>query len=81
MVTKLTVNNERCFSTCLYGSLNQNQEQFESFCENLIDRLSVINNQQPSCSILIKSKHTSSSTLQKHRSGMYTACNFINELE
>ena len=53
VVTKITVNNERCFLTCLYRSPNQNQEQFESFCENLIDVLSGINNQQPTCSILV----------------------------
>ena len=53
VVTEITVNNERCFLTCLYRSPNQNQEQFESFCENLIDVLSGINNQQPTCSILV----------------------------
>ena len=53
IVTELTVKNERCFLTCLYRSPNQNQEQFESFCENLIDGLSGINNQQPTCSILV----------------------------
>ena len=53
IVTEITVNNERCFLTCLYRSPNQNQEQFESFCENLIDVLSGINNQQPTCSILV----------------------------
>ena len=35
IVTEITVNNESCFLTCLYRSPNQNQEQFESFCENL----------------------------------------------
>ena len=49
----ITVNSERCFLTCLYRSPNQNQEQFESLCENLIDVLSSINNQQPTCSILV----------------------------
>ena len=53
VVTETTVNNERCFLTCLYRSPNQNQEQFESFCKNLIDVLSGINNQQPTCSILV----------------------------
>ena len=53
IVTELTVKNERCFLTCLYRSPNQNQEQFESFCENLIDVLSGINSQQPTCSILV----------------------------
>ena len=53
IVTKITINNERCFLTCLYRSPNQNQEQFEFFCENLIDVLSSINNQQPTHSILV----------------------------
>ena len=34
--------------------VNQNQEQFESFRKNLIDVLSGVNNQQPTCSILRK---------------------------
>ena len=53
IVTEITVNDEKCFLTCLYKSPNQNQEQFESFCKNLIDVLSHINNQQPTCSILV----------------------------
>ena len=53
IVTKITVNNKRCFLTCLYRSPNQNQEQFESFSENLIDVLSGINNQQPTYSIIV----------------------------
>ena len=53
IVTEITVNNERYFLTCLYRSPSQNQEQFESFCENFIDVLSDINNQQPTCSILV----------------------------
>ena len=36
-----------------YRSPNQNQEQFESIHENLIDMVSGINNQQPTCSILV----------------------------
>ena len=39
--------------TCLCKLPNQNQEQFESFCENLIDVLLGIDNQQPTCSILV----------------------------
>ena len=53
IVTEITVNNERCLLVCLYRSPNQNQEQFESFYENLIDVLSGINNQQQTCSILV----------------------------
>ena len=52
-VTEIIVNNEICFLRCLYRWPNQIQEQFESFCENLIDVLSGINNQQPTCSILV----------------------------
>ena len=53
IVTEITVNNERYLLACLYRSPNQNQEQFESFYENLIDVLSGINNQQQACSILV----------------------------
>ena len=49
----MTVNNKMCFLTCLYRLPNQNQEQFESFCENLIDVLSGINDQQPIYSVLV----------------------------
>ena len=38
--------------TRLYWSPNQNQDQFKSFCENLINVLSGINDQQPTCSVL-----------------------------
>ena len=53
IVAEITVSDEKYFLTCLYKSPNQNQEQFESFCKNLIDVLSGINNQQPTCSILV----------------------------
>ena len=53
IVTEITVSNERCFLTCFYKSPNQNQEQIESFCKNLIDVPSGINNQQPICSIVV----------------------------
>ena len=59
IVTEITVNNERCFLTTdqqvnyPYRSTSQNQEHFESFFENLVDVLSDINNQQPTCSILV----------------------------
>ena len=53
IVTEISVNSERCFLTCLYRPPNQNQEQFQSFCGNLVDVLSGINNQQPTCSILV----------------------------
>ena len=39
IVTEVTVNNERCFLTCLYRSPDQNHVQFESFCKNLINLL------------------------------------------
>ena len=53
IVNEVTVNNESCFLTCLYRSPNQNQEQFKFFCEKLIDVTSYIDNQQPTCSILV----------------------------
>ena len=53
IVIKICVTNERCLLTCLCRSQYQNQEQFKSFRENLIGVLSGINNQQPTCSILV----------------------------
>ena len=47
---------------CLDRSPSQNQDQFESFCENLIDVFSGINKQQSTCSILV---HDSNAKLSK----------------
>ena len=43
IVTEESVHNERCFLRCLYRSPSQDQEQFDSFRENVIDVLSGIN--------------------------------------
>ena len=52
LVTEIIVDNEKCFFTCLYRSPNQNHEELENFNSNL-DLLSNINDNHPTCSILI----------------------------
>ena len=53
LVTEIIVDNEKCFFTCLYRSPNQNHEELENFSFNLDLPLSNINNNHPTCSILI----------------------------
>ena len=53
LVTEIIVDNEICFFTCLYRSPNQNHEELESFSSNLDLLISNINNNHPTCSILI----------------------------
>ena len=52
-MTKIIVDNEKCFFTCLYRSPNQNHEELENFISNLDLLLSNINDNHPTCSILI----------------------------
>ena len=53
LVTELSMNNEKCFFTCLYRSPSQSHEELDTFCSNLDLLLSNINNNYPNCSILI----------------------------
>ena len=53
LVTEIIVDNEKYFFTCLYRSPNQNHEELENFSFNLDLPLSNINNNHPTCSILI----------------------------
>ena len=53
LVTKIIVDNGKCFFTCLYESPNQNHEELENFSSNLDLLLSNINDNHPTCSILI----------------------------
>ena len=53
LVTELSMNNEKCFFTCLYRSPSQSHEELDIFCSNLDLLLSNINNNHPNCSILI----------------------------
>ena len=52
-MTEIIVDNEKCFFTCLYRSPNQNHEELENFSSNLDLFLSNINDNHPTCSILI----------------------------
>ena len=47
LVAKIIVDNKKCFSTCLYRSLNQNHEELENFCSNLNLLFSNINDNPP----------------------------------
>ena len=52
-VTKVSVNNEKCFFTCFYWSPCQNPDELEQFCTNFYLLLSSINNLHLTCPILI----------------------------
>ena len=52
-MTEIIVDNEKCFFTCLYRSPNQNHEELENFSSNLDLLLSNINDNDPTCTILI----------------------------
>ena len=43
IVAEVTVDKERCFLTCLYRSLSQNDDEFETFCSDLTFLLNNIN--------------------------------------
>ena len=53
LVTEIIADNEKCFFTCLYGSPNQNHKELENFSSNPDLLLSNINDNHPTCSILI----------------------------
>ena len=53
LVTEIIVDNEKCFLTCFYRSPNQNHEELENFSSNLNLLLLNINDDHPTCSILI----------------------------
>ena len=53
LVAELSMNNEKCFFTCLYRSPSQSYEELDTFSSNLDLLLSNINNNHPNCSILI----------------------------
>ena len=53
LATEIIVDNEKYFFTCLYRSLNQNHEGLENFSSNLDLLLSNINDNHPTCSILM----------------------------
>ena len=52
LVTKICLENEKCFLTCLYQSPSQTQHEFENFCSNLDTLMDHINNELPICSVI-----------------------------
>ena len=52
LVTKLCLENQKCFLTCLYQSPSQTQHEFENFCTNLDTLMDHINNELPICSAI-----------------------------
>ena len=53
LVAEIIVDNEKYFLTCFYRSPNQNYEELENFSSNLNLLLLKINDNHPTCSILI----------------------------
>ena len=53
IVTEISVNNKKCFFTCLYSSPSQSHDEFESFCANFDPFFSNINDLHPTCSIVL----------------------------
>ena len=53
LVTEVIVDKEKCFFTCIYRSPNLNHEELENFNSNFHLLLSNINDNHPTCSILI----------------------------
>ena len=52
LVTEIRSQNEKCFLTCIYRSLSQNQDEFKNFCINFDELLNSINDELPLCSIV-----------------------------
>ena len=53
IVTEISVENETCFFTWFYRLPSQSHDKLENFCSELNLLLTNINNNQPTCSILI----------------------------
>ena len=52
LVTEIRSQNEKCFLTCIYRSLSQNQDEFKNFCTNFDILLNSINDELPLCSMV-----------------------------
>ena len=59
LVTEIIADNEKCFFTCLYQ--NHEHEELENFGSNLDLPVSIINDNHPTCSILIGNFNAKSS--------------------
>ena len=53
LVTEILLGTEKCFITCLYRSPSQNNDEFENFCTDFNLLLTSINNENPSCSVVL----------------------------
>ena len=52
LITKICSQNEKCFLTCIYCSLIQNQDEFKNFCTDFDILLNNMNDELPLCSIV-----------------------------
>ena len=52
LVTEIHSQNEKCFVTCTYRSLSQNQDEFKNFCTNFDILLNNINDEILLCLIV-----------------------------
>ena len=53
LLTEITVDNDKCFFTCLYRSSSQNCDQFSDFSKDFSILLNNINGHRPSCSVIV----------------------------
>ena len=53
LVTEIHSQNEKCFLTCIYRSLSQNQDEFKNFCTNFDILLNNLNDELPLCFMLV----------------------------
>ena len=53
LVTEITVDNEKCSFTCLHRSPRQNCGQFSDFCKDFSTLHNNINDQRPSCCVIV----------------------------
>ena len=49
LVTKIRLENQKYFLTCLYRSPSQTQHEFENFCTSLDTLMDHVNNELPIC--------------------------------
>ena len=53
LITEIRLENENCFLTCLHRLPCQHQHEFKIFRTNLVTLMDYINNEIPTCSVLI----------------------------
>ena len=52
IICEITINNSKCFITCLYRSPSQSSEEFNNFCSDLETTLTNISLESPLCSFI-----------------------------